>query len=153
LNCRRSLVLGSSSGSFAALVYAKDIAASHVICLAGPTCIDPEDSRPQIQRMRQILERAKIAPDAVNYLPEGKQCRIRYYYGEGNARDGSHARHLAASHLAEVVAIRGHENHVVLDALCAMGSFQADLAAAVAGTDFPSQNAYPSLFQPFQGLT
>jgi hypothetical protein len=145
LNCCRTLVLGSSSGSFAALHYAHDIGASHLICLAGPTCIEPDDQRPPIQRLRQILERLNLDADAVDPRLKDSGCRVRYYYGEANARDSSYARHLAASGFAETIALGGHENHVVLDALCAMGIFQADLAAAVAGKDFPDIADYPAL--------
>ena len=153
LKCRRTIVLGSSSGSFAALRFAHDIGATHLICLAGPTRIEPDDHRPPIQRLRQIMERLNQTTDAVDPRLKHGGCRVRYYYGENNARDGSFARHLATSGLADVIAIRGHENHVVLDVLCAAGVFQADLAAAVAGTNFPDPAGYPALLQPFQGLS
>ena len=99
------------------------------------------------------MARLNLNTDAVDPRLKHSSCHVRYYYGEGNARDGSFARHLATSGLADVIAIRGRENPVVLDVLCAAGVFQADLAAAVAGAIFPDPAGYPALLQPFPGLS
>lgn len=148
LGCRRTAVLGSSSGSFAALQYAPDIAASHAICLAGPTRFDPEDQRPQIRRIRDAFDQQNVPQDAVTDRLSALNGRIRYYYGEGNVADSKNGRHLAQAGHAEVIGLRNHWNHVVLDALCAIGSFQADLRSIVENADFPDPTSYPAFLAP-----
>ncbi len=147
---RRSILVGSSSGTYAALHYARALSASHVMGLAGPTRIDLSDKRPQIQGLRDKITAAGKPLDAVEGFGAGEACRIRYYYGEEHPRDTEYARHLFRSGAGEAVAVRGHANHVVLEVISALGFFQADLAAAVAGGAFTDPSVYPELIQPFK---
>ncbi|OYU77418.1 MAG: hypothetical protein CFE32_05555 [Alphaproteobacteria bacterium PA3] len=73
----RTIVVGSSSGSFAALLFARELAASHVICLAGPTHIESEDARPQVQQMRDLLLANGLALDALASHGFNKTCHAR----------------------------------------------------------------------------
>jgi len=147
---RRSILVGSSSGTYAALHYARALAASHVMGLAGPTRIDPVDTRPQMQGLRDKITAVGLPLDAVEGFGAGEACRIRYYYGEEHPRDTDYARHLFRSGAGEAVAVRGHANHVVLDVISGLGFFQADLAAAVAGGAFTDPSVYPELIQHFK---
>jgi hypothetical protein len=146
----RSILVGSSIGTYAALHYARALAASHVMGLAGPTRLDPADPRPQIQGLRDRIIAAGLPLDAVEGFGAAQPPRIRYYYGEEHPRDTEYARHLVWSGAGQAVAVRGHANHVVLDVISALGFFQADLAAAVAGGGFTDPSVYPELIQPFK---
>jgi hypothetical protein len=147
---RRSILIGASSGTYAALQYASALAASHVMCLAGPTRIDPADTRPQIEGLRAKIAAVGLPLDACEGFDGKEPYNIRYYYGEENPRDTNYARHLVRSGVGEAVAVRGHANHVVLDVISEIGFFQADLAAAVAGRDFTDPACHPELLKPFQ---
>lgn len=144
---RRSILVGSSSGTYAALHYARALAASHVMGLAGPTRIDPADTRPQMQGLRDRITTAGLPLDALEGFGAGDTCRIRYYYGAQHPRDTDYALHLLRSGAGEAVAVRGHANHVVLDVLSGLGIFQADLAAAVAGGAFTDPSVHPELIR------
>ncbi len=146
---RRSVLVGSSSGTYAALQYARALSASHVLGLAGPTRVDPADTRPRIQNLCERFTAAGLPLDATEGFGAGAPCRMRYYYGEDHPRDADYARHLVQSGAGETVAVRGHANHVVLDVISELGLFQADLAAAVAGGDFTDPSVHPELmFHP-----
>lgn len=147
---RRSILVGSSSGTYAALNYARALSASHVMGLAGPTRIDPTDTRPQIRGLRDRITAAGLPLDAMEGFGDGEACCIRYYYGEEHPRDTDYAQHLFRSGAGEAVAVRGHANHVVLEVISELGFFQADLAAAVAGGGFTDPSVYPELIQPFK---
>lgn len=150
LGVQRSILIGASSGTFAALTYAPLLATSHLMGLAGPTRIDYGDTRPHAQRLRDMISAAGQSLDPVAELGDSETCHIRYYYGEQHPRDTDYAKHLAHSGAGEAVAVRGNANHVVLDVISEMGFFQADLAAAVAGKAFTDPSIYPALFQPFK---
>lgn len=149
---QRSILIGSSSGTYAALNYAHSLSASHVMGLAGPTRVDPEDTRPQVQTLRQRITAVGLSLDALDGFSAENTCRIRYYYGEENPRDTNYAGHLVRSGAGEAVAVRGHANHVVLDVISEIGFFQADLAAAVAGQDFSDPLCHPELIEPFTAI-
>ncbi len=149
----RTVIVGSSSGSFAALLCARELAASHVICLAGPTRIESGDTRPQVQQMRDLLVANGLALDALNTQGFDRKCQARYYFGADNPRDTAYGRHFAQSGAGDAVAVRGHANHVVLDVISTIGCIQSDLAAAAAGTNFPDASQHAELSQPFTGAS
>lgn len=146
---RRSILVGSSSGTYAALHYARALSASHVMGLAGPTRLDAADTRPRIQDLCERFTAAELPLDATKGFGADELCLVRYYFGEEHPRDADHARHLVKSGAGETVAVRGHANHVVLDVISSLGLFQADLAAAVAGGEFTDPLIHPELiFHP-----
>jgi pimeloyl-ACP methyl ester carboxylesterase len=141
----RCILVGSSSGTYAALHYAHALSASHVMGLAGPTRIDAADTRPPVQRLRDRITAVGLPFDALEGFGTGDGCCVRYYYGGEHPRDTDFARHLVQSGAGEAVAVRGHANHVVLDVISGFGFFQADLAAAVAGGPFTDPSVHPAL--------
>lgn len=135
LGARRLFVVGTSGGGFAAIAYGLALGADRIIGCSGPSCILPEflaqagDKRGQIvaRRLQALFPAADLdLRDTV--IAGGGRCPITLYYGEHEAVDTAHARHLAGLPGVQLHPIAGYRRHPTTFPLIASGEYHRILS-------------------------
>lgn len=131
LGAERTLCTGSSSGSFGALLYALDLQADAVLCLAGATRLD-ESAERVLARHRTLRPGAEPMDRAAFDLPAlyagaGGRTRVRIVFGEKNERDSLEAANMRGIDGVELHSVPDATRHGILQSLVPRNDFARHL--------------------------
>jgi len=135
LGTRQLICIGSSAGSYAAVIYGLALAADRIVCLAAPTCMTDAFAR-ESGDTRGTLVRQKILeyPDPFGHdlrnrllqaaVPQG----VWMYFGAQSPIDRAHAEHLADLPDVVLKPFENFDRHNLVVPLLLSGEFPKILA-------------------------
>lgn|GEM_PF-6433940 len=140
----RIVCIGSSAGSFGALIYAQRLGAKHVLCLSGITELDLL-ARARGVEFQKFLAHQKqkygyAIPDLRTFYAGNSAIRVRYVYPGGNAVDVEQAEVLENLPGIDLVRLADSSEHNVLGAMLQRRLLRRELVLAATGT-LPARRA------------
>ncbi|MFT3986924.1 hypothetical protein [Aestuariivirga sp.] len=135
--CMRIVCIGSSAGSFGALVYAPKLGAQHVLCLSGVTDLDLlAEARGDDFRKFLAIQKQKYGfsiPDLRVLYAGNSAIRVRYIYPGENPVDAAQAEILENLPLVELHRLANSDEHNVLGTMLQRRLFRRELVLAATG--------------------